>query len=1006
MRSRKLLTEATARFVNGVNNWIYDVTDGGDYPLKEVLPWGDLFDDKLRVAIPAVSDDDVNLEKIVMALRSGGWGLPIRGQDHTGVNRTDRGFPTRMVAQKKRRAGSGEEYEEEAPVAKLDIERIDIRVIPKGPRAGEEVKKEETTTMSRAINKATKLDKELNSYIAPELAEWWQKKQTYYTKAENAKIIEKIFIKDPDEEATTSDQMIIISRHPIDVLRMGDVETVGVIGSMGKIGHCHREKGEYSRCAQQEALGHGPIAYLVSKRDLDKFLEKNNKDDISEFDEDEIFKDRDRDIDGLRAINRLRLRQYREDETNEMWAVPELKVYPGADVVPGFRGAVNNWAWEQQREMYEDAYDKGDFPSFDRFERLGGKYADTKDGILLNNFFAKSGVSPDYPVDWVPYEDEEAEHLDPSPGDRAEIMDDRVQEIMETMNGRMEHSSVHGEVDIYDEEPVCLMSGHMQILFNEDLFGEDGGAKYELPDTWSSSAELYNLIREALADEYVYLNDDMDIDEYNNKVNVNFRIDNPGDYENNAEGFDSFADYVESEFDNNYDTIRAVVKRVLITEGYMGPDAYELLRQKLAGREEDEDTRYRHWDFDIDGNEITFMLKDPKEAATTQRFHGLYLGKIPTGTSLTYVLYDWQYEKSKEFDEIYIPKIRTLFEEAEKAALKQLSLPGIEAQEMHGLLLPSRAQFRLKQVFTDYSAPAYIYLQIKMDINEEITEEQTEEIEYFLKYLDQDSKIKIIEEAAVETFEELLGPALERRKIQDKVVKLTKNISPIMDNLSLYDLLEFSNNLLAIDQEPRHLIDVITRRLNGLMPKDSTPGNPGGWLEKFNQDTVTKKITLEKLKQALGKFDDLELRAPLFQDPKGSAATFLGIKLRDSAAGDQALGNLSMIYSTVVRLKDSILRIILDTINRAVTDPLNPQVMGDIAKVFPSPPWPSWYADQMKKAGVSGEQVMNMLPPKAQKNPRSAETQAAVDKLSSLFEDACPKRKKIRIRIKNKETLR
>ena len=146
--------------------------------------------------------------------------------------------------------------------------------------------------MSRAINKATKLDKELNSYIAPELAEWWQKKQTYYTKAENAKIIEKIFIKDPDEEATTSDQMIIISRHPIDVLRMGDVETVGVIGSMGKIGHCHREKGEYSRCAQQEALGHGPIAYLVSKRDLDKFLEKNNKDDISEFDEDEIFKDR------------------------------------------------------------------------------------------------------------------------------------------------------------------------------------------------------------------------------------------------------------------------------------------------------------------------------------------------------------------------------------------------------------------------------------------------------------------------------------------------------------------------------------------------------------------------------------------------------------------------------------------------------------------------------------------------------------------------------------------
>ena len=66
--------------------------------------------------------------------------------------------------------------------------------------------------------------------------------------------------------------MIVFSRHPIDVLRMGDVETVRSLGTAGKIGHCHREGGEYAHCAQQDALGHGPIAYLVDKKEIDFLL--------------------------------------------------------------------------------------------------------------------------------------------------------------------------------------------------------------------------------------------------------------------------------------------------------------------------------------------------------------------------------------------------------------------------------------------------------------------------------------------------------------------------------------------------------------------------------------------------------------------------------------------------------------------------------------------------------------------------------------------------------------
>ena len=78
-----------------------------------------------------------------------------------------RDFTVTTVKQKKRRAGTGEVYEEEIPVAKLDIERTERKEIPKGPRAGELVTKTENTTMSRAINRLTKVDSDLNWYISP-----------------------------------------------------------------------------------------------------------------------------------------------------------------------------------------------------------------------------------------------------------------------------------------------------------------------------------------------------------------------------------------------------------------------------------------------------------------------------------------------------------------------------------------------------------------------------------------------------------------------------------------------------------------------------------------------------------------------------------------------------------------------------------------------------------------------------------------------------------------------
>ena len=852
--------------------------------------------------------------------------------------------------------------------------------------------------MSRAINKSARADELQDSYIPPELADWWQKKQTYYTNPQNAKKIQKLFNEPKSQPHTTSDQVIILSRHPVDVLRMGDVETTeNIVGD--KIGHCHREGGEYARCAQQEALGHGPIAYLVNKKDLDYWLsgddadermashvaDKGPKHKISDFDNKEIFSDHDRDIKGIKVINRVRLRQFRDNETNEMWAVPEKQVYPGGAVVPGFLGVVMDWAWNKQKDTYEESYKEGEFPALDSFERLGGKYADTRDGQLLNAFFSKSGIDPEYPNDWVRYEDEESDELEPSPEERAEIMDDRVQDIMETMNERMKHASVHGEVDIYDEAPYVMMSANMGVSFNEDLFGEDGGAEWELPSGWREVSELAEEFTSALsgAPHYVYIAaEEMQIDEYHNEITFSFYINNE-EYENNADGFDRFADYVESEYDSNYDVIRRIMKRVLIREGFMGPDAYENLHKQLKDTEENEDTLYRHWDFDIDGNEITFQLKDPASLVDGfPNLSGLYLGTIPAGTSLTYLFHDWYLEKSKEFDNQFIPSIRKLFDEAEKSALQQLSLPGVEAKEMHGLLLPSRAQFRLKQIYDSYDAPAHIYLQIKMEIEEDITPEQVEEIRYFLEYLDDESKIDIIQKAAVEIFDTARVKTVEKKKIEEKATRLATNIIPILNDLSLLELMRFATDINPdVEGANNHISELIERiqaRAAALLPAfpaaKSAEVYAGG---KFDEAVrgITGQINLKKVQDALDAAMESQKAASDVADPYaytksdedweqfqfGAAGKILGLVLTKATSGApiQTLQNLA---GAVEGLVATVIGRIKDAVHTAIRDPASARNVRNITRAFAPDPMPAWYKQQLDKAQLSVKRILDVLP--------------------------------------------
>jgi len=221
-----------------------------DHGTQIQTEFDDLFGGHLRVAIPLVEGDTKNLIEIVDALKTEGWAPAVGGAT----------FEKKWVKQKKRRLGTGEEYEEDVQVASLDLTKTFDFKIPAGPRKGETIQKTNRTTMTRAIAHGVKQGR-----MRPELLQWWRKKQTFYTRDEDGwNMAQNAFSGNIDGD----EWRIILSRHPVDVLRMSDV---------GTISSCHSEGSEYFKCAVEESKGNGLIAYMVKTVDLNDFLRKQSQ---------------------------------------------------------------------------------------------------------------------------------------------------------------------------------------------------------------------------------------------------------------------------------------------------------------------------------------------------------------------------------------------------------------------------------------------------------------------------------------------------------------------------------------------------------------------------------------------------------------------------------------------------------------------------------------------------------------------------------------------------------
>jgi hypothetical protein len=232
--------------------------------------------------------------------------------------------------------------------------------------------------------------------------------------------------------------IIILSRAPIDVVRMSDHRNIS---------SCHSQGGSYFHCAIQEAITGGAVAYVVKSEDFDELTEE-------EFQNDEIFVDTDRGIRGaygLRPISRLRVRRLIDDDENEV-AIPDTKIY-GNQSIPNFYNSLRSYLQSKQ------SVTSTDFSNKNVYTKRGGTYYDDTIGDLIADYFSDDKNryhSSDFKRIKHDHDDEYGEQRHSTIG-----LEDELKNIQERYNPQMTYTQA--DYYLYDDEAMFQPSGYSKI---------------------------------------------------------------------------------------------------------------------------------------------------------------------------------------------------------------------------------------------------------------------------------------------------------------------------------------------------------------------------------------------------------------------------------------------------------------------------------------------------------------------------------------------------------------
>ena len=279
--------------------------------------------------------------------------------------------------------------------------------------------------------------------------DWWQK---------NAASLKKEL-----KDSFHNDDVIVVTRHPLDVFRMAD---------FANIESCHsppsRQGGHVSqqyKCAVAEAHGHGAVAYVVDKKELLDEYGVNTLEGVERQIQDadhELFYDETRINDGpIEPKYRLRLRQMRYyDEDDPAFgveadrshgteiAVPERRMYPAG--LPGFVERIMKWAREEQQDvMSQVSASDADTLNMGRFIKFGGSYEDNAAHILLADLFADQFSQ----FEGLPLQDKDTEdELEHTLNlDLVKVANEEIDTLVSSWNERYQFCNVEGSVEAEED---------------------------------------------------------------------------------------------------------------------------------------------------------------------------------------------------------------------------------------------------------------------------------------------------------------------------------------------------------------------------------------------------------------------------------------------------------------------------------------------------------------------------------------------------------------------------
>lgn len=376
-----------------------------------------------------------------------------------------------------------------------------------------------------------KVGKILQANKQLELLDWWQKN------GENLK-------------NNKTGASIIISRSPIDVLRMSDHDGIE---------SCHSPDGGFYQCAKQEARTGGAIAYVVKNSDL---ANVNLQDD-------EIFEDPDRNVDGIIPIERLRLRRLTNGNIDLL--IPERKTYGIKNV--GLLDAIKKWAKSSQSDLISKINTTDDFKSF---KLKGGTYQDTHADELWSNLFNVSVSGKKRSQD----EDEE------NKGEYGDVYE-RAAETLENHSGNWEYFSVSLDDDY---EGGINYYGYGSFSIPKKLFTVKIG---------NYNDKNYQNIKRIVKDELgVDGLEDLEIAEYEDSYMFSFMFYDYDRHYDELTNFEGFLDYVDRT-DNDFETNINKIKKELLEYGYIKD-----LSEKIE---------FKNFDIELDDEEFTIYTKEPEK---------------------------------------------------------------------------------------------------------------------------------------------------------------------------------------------------------------------------------------------------------------------------------------------------------------------------------------------------------------------------------------------------------